>query len=121
MYYVNENIRDCVRVYPEQGRRPYLRLDMNENPEGLPKAFVDSVLAEITPEYLSTLFNKEVGINFSTFLKRFRISQAKRLLKGTDDKIYSIALQVGYNDPKYFNRVFKEEMGISPGDYRQNN
>ena len=76
---------------------------------------------EITPEYLSTLFNKEVGINFSTFLKRFRISQAKRLLKGTDDKIYSIALQVGYNDPKYFNRVFKEEMGISPGDYRQNN
>ena len=47
MYYVNENIRDCVRVYPEQGRRPYLRLDMNENPEGLPKAFVDSVLAEI--------------------------------------------------------------------------
>lgn len=69
---------------------------------------------EITPEYLSTLFNKEVGINFSTFLKRFRISQAKRLLKGTDDKIYSIALQVGYNDPKYFNRVFKEEMGISP-------
>ena len=54
MYYVNENIRDCVRVYPEQGRRPYLRLDMNENPEGLPKAFVDSVLAEITPEYLAT-------------------------------------------------------------------
>ena len=54
MYYVNENIRDCVRVYPEQGRRPFLRLDMNENPEGLPKAFVDSVLAEITPEYLAT-------------------------------------------------------------------
>lgn len=76
---------------------------------------------EITPEYLSALFNKEVGINFSTFLKRFRISQAKRLLKGTDQKIYEIAYQVGYNDPKYFNRVFKEEIGVSPGDYRQNN
>ena len=74
---------------------------------------------EITPEYLSALFNKEVGINFSTFLKRFRISQAKRLLKGTDEKIYTIAQQVGYNDPKYFNRVFKEEIGVSPGDYRQ--
>ena len=74
---------------------------------------------EITPEYLSTLFNKEVGINFSIFLKRFRISQAKRLLKGTDKKIYEIAAEVGYNDPKYFNRVFKEEIGISPGDYRQ--
>ena len=76
---------------------------------------------EITPEYLSTLFNKEVGINFSTFLKRFRISQAKRLLKGTDEKIYSIAQQVGYNDPKYFNRVFKEEVGVSPGEYKQKN
>ena len=76
---------------------------------------------EITPEYLSTLFNKEVGINFSIFLKRFRISQAKRLLKGTDKKIYEIASEVGYNDPKYFNRVFKEEIGISPGDYRQGN
>ena len=76
---------------------------------------------EITPEYLSALFNKEVGINFSTFLKRFRLSQAKRLLKGTDQKIYESAYQVGYNDPKYFNRVFKEEIGVSPGDYRQNN
>ena len=76
---------------------------------------------EITPEYLSALFNKEVGINFSTFLKQFRISQAKRLLKGTDEKIYAIAQQVGYNDPKYFNRVFKEEVGMSPGDYRQKN
>ncbi|EET60026.1 response regulator receiver domain protein [Marvinbryantia formatexigens DSM 14469] len=74
---------------------------------------------EITPEYLSTLFNKEVGINFTTFLKRFRISHAKRLLKGSSKKIYEISEEVGYHDPKYFNRVFKEEVGVSPGDYRQ--
>lgn len=75
---------------------------------------------EMTPEYLSTLFNKEVGINFTAFLKQFRISHAKRLLKGTDRKICEIAVAVGYHDPKYFNRVFKEETGVSPGDYRQN-
>lgn len=74
---------------------------------------------DITPEYLSTLFNREVGINFSIFVKRFRISQAKRLLKGTDKKIYEISQEIGYHDPKYFNRVFKEEIGVSPGDYRQ--
>lgn len=73
---------------------------------------------DITPEYLSTLFNRETGENFSVFLKKFRISHAKRLLKGTDKKIYEIAKEVGYGDPKYFNRVFKEEEGISPGDYR---
>lgn len=53
MYYVNENIKNTVRVFPEQGRYGYYRYDMNENPEGLPKDFVDSVLKEITPEFLS--------------------------------------------------------------------
>lgn len=73
----------------------------------------------ITPEYLSTLFNREMGENFSAFLRKFRISHAKRLLKGTDMKVYEIAEAVGYTDPKYFARVFKDELGISPGDYRQ--
>lgn len=52
-YYVNEDIKKTERVFPMQGRYDYLRFDMNENPEGLPKAFVDSVLKEITPEFLS--------------------------------------------------------------------
>ena len=56
--------------------------------------------------------------NFSVFLKRFRISHAKRLLKDTDKKIYEIAKEVGYTDAKYFNRVFKDVEGVSPGDYR---
>lgn len=73
---------------------------------------------DITPEYLSTLFNREMGENFSVFLKKFRISHAKRLLKGTDKKVYEIAQEVGYGDPKYFNRVFKEEEGVTPGDFR---
>lgn len=86
--------------------------------EGLTQEEVASVL-EITPEYLSTLFNREMGINFSVFLKQFRISHAKRMLKGTNLKVYEIANAVGYSDPKYFQRVFKEEIGVSPGEYRQ--
>ena len=53
-YHVNESVKNCVRVFSEEGRNAYLRMDMNENPEGLPKDFVDSVLKEITPEYLAT-------------------------------------------------------------------
>lgn len=52
-YYVNENIKNTVRVFPRQKRYNCLRYDMNENPEGLPKDFVDSVLKEITPEFLA--------------------------------------------------------------------
>ena len=88
--------------------------------EGLTQEEVSRVL-EITPEYLSTLFNREMGITFSSFLKQFRMSHAKRLLKGTDMKIYEIAKATGYNDPKNFQRVFKEETGVSPGEYMQMN
>lgn len=53
MYYINKNIENTNRVFPQQGRYGYKRYDMNENPEGLPKEFVDNVLKNITPEFLS--------------------------------------------------------------------
>lgn len=53
MYYIDENVKNCVRVFPEQGRYGYRRYDMNENPEGLPKSFVSEVVKEITPEFLA--------------------------------------------------------------------
>lgn len=51
--HVNPFIRNTRRVFPPQGRYGMHRYDMNENPEGLPRDFVDSVLREITPEFLS--------------------------------------------------------------------
>ena len=52
-YFVNEHIRDTERIYPMQGRRNYLRYDMNENPEGLPDDFVEIVKKEINSEFLA--------------------------------------------------------------------
>ncbi len=72
----------------------------------------------ITPEYLSTLFKREMGMNFSVFLKEFRMKQAKRLLKSTNLKIYEIAQECGYSNSNYFTKVFKEVTGISPAEYR---
>jgi len=114
-FMVSENKKEDIRNYTIKKALVYIR---EHYQEGISLEIVADNL-EITPEYLSTLFNKEVGLNFTTFVKRFRISHAKRLLKGSELKIYQIASEVGYNDPKYFNRVFKEEVGISPGDYRQ--
>lgn len=53
MIHVNEYIKNTVRVFPEQGRYDKFRYDMNEDPDGLPQSFVDSVLSEITPNFLS--------------------------------------------------------------------
>lgn len=51
--YINPNIKKTERKFPEQNRYGKLRYDMNENPEGLPKDFVDSVLKEINSEFLA--------------------------------------------------------------------
>jgi len=74
----------------------------------------------ITPEYLGTQFHKEVGVNFSTYIRDFRINKAKVLLIGTQMKMYEIAEQVGYaNNPKYFSRMFKEHVGQLPDEFRK--
>ena len=51
--HVNPFVAAATRVFPPQGRYGKLRYDMNENPEGLPEAFVASVRKEITPEFLA--------------------------------------------------------------------
>lgn len=73
----------------------------------------------ITPEYLSMLFYKEVGQSFTAYLKNYRINKAKELLTDTELKIYEIAEKVGYLDPKYFCRVFKEVTGVPAGEYQK--
>lgn len=73
----------------------------------------------ITPEYLGTQFHKELGVNFSAYIKNYRMQKAKELLIGTQLKLYEIAEKVGYSDPKYFGRVFKESTGQQPLDYRK--
>lgn len=74
---------------------------------------------KMTPEYLGSLFHKEEGINYSTYLKRYRIGKAKELLLGTNLKIFEIATRVGYQDPKYFSKVFKEVTGELPAKYKK--
>ena len=73
----------------------------------------------MTPEYLGTLFHKEMGTTFSTYMKQYRIGKAKELLCSTSLKLYEIAEQVGYSDAKYFSKVFKEVTGQLPGEYRK--
>ncbi|MCM1468149.1 MAG: histidinol-phosphate aminotransferase family protein [Alistipes sp.] len=53
MYYVNPNLVNLRRIVYQNNRKEYLRLDLNENPGGLPQEFIDKVLSDITPEFVS--------------------------------------------------------------------
>lgn len=75
----------------------------------------------LTQEYLGSQFHKELGENFSTYIRNYRLAKAKELLIGTQLKQYEVAEKVGYGDSKYFARVFKECVGMSPAEYRKSN
>ena len=76
-------------------------------------------LLHITPEYLSSIFAREVKKNYSSYVKDIRINKAKELLLRSDMKTFEIAQNVGYPDAKYFSRVFKEVTGLTPGEYQR--
>ncbi len=69
--------------------------------------------------YFSSVFKKETGVSFVTYLTEVRMNEAQRLLDTTDEKSYIIAGMVGYEEPNYFSYVFKKHFGISPSRYRQ--
>ncbi|WP_240419519.1 response regulator transcription factor [Paenibacillus periandrae] len=71
----------------------------------------------VTPEYLSMLFAKEVGRNFNTYIKEIKINKAKELLLKGDMNTFTISQKLGFTDSKYFYKVFKEVTGLSTSDY----
>jgi AraC-like DNA-binding protein/ligand-binding sensor protein len=69
--------------------------------------------------YFCKMFKKFTGLNFTGYVTRVRIERAKNLLLNQNLRISEIAFEVGFQSLTHFNRVFKQVMGRSPTDYRQ--
>ncbi|GIP15863.1 DNA-binding response regulator [Paenibacillus montaniterrae] len=70
------------------------------------------------PVYVSNLFKQEAGENFSNYVHRLRMEKAVQLLQRKDLKISQIALEVGYQKPQYFIKLFKAHYGMTPQEYK---
>ena len=53
MYFLDSKIENLYRIFDQNERKDFLRLDLNENPGGLPQDFIDRVLAEVTPQFVA--------------------------------------------------------------------
>lgn len=68
---------------------------------------------------LSKYYKAVAGVNISEVVNQLKIERATDLLVNTDLTINQIVLQVGYSNTSSFIRKFKEQMGVTPGKYRE--
>ena len=74
----------------------------------------------VSPSYLRSLFRRWVGQSPQQFHTHYRIDQAKRLLNQQPVSIFEVAYHVGFSDPRYFARIFKQVTGQTPSQYAKN-
>lgn len=76
-------------------------------------------MTAMSKSLFSAEFKEMTGKSFVNYLRHLRIEHAKRLLEETRYSIQDIALKVGYDDERYFRKVFAEITGVSPAQFRK--
>ena len=86
----------------------------------LERVLVQDVAAAIgiTPNYLSSLFKKQLGQNFMDYVNATKINCACTLLRGGKHLVYEVSHMLGYDNAYYFTKVFKRYMKITPTEYQ---
>ncbi|TCM99521.1 two-component system response regulator YesN [Paenibacillus sp. BK033] len=73
----------------------------------------------LNPAYLSTLFKQRTGSSLVEYWTELRVTEAKRRLASSNEKVTNIAESTGFGNIRHFNRVFKSVTGLAPIDYRE--
>ncbi|HEX8742314.1 MAG TPA: helix-turn-helix domain-containing protein [Thermoleophilaceae bacterium] len=104
--------------YPDQIMRAieYIRANFAKGP--LP---LDAVAREahMSRYHFSRTFKRVTGVRFIEYVTRLRLAQACALLAESEQTITAVALAVGYQDLRPFERTFKKELGYTPSQYRR--
>ncbi|MBC5710347.1 response regulator [Hungatella sp. L12] len=105
----NQHLLNAVSYIRDHYNNPELSLQM------VAKAI------SVNASYLSRLFYQQKGITYTGFLTKIRIEHAKKLLRNSYDTIEEISFKIGFNNSKYFCKVFKAETGKTPTQYKKGN
>ena len=103
-----ENLKDEITTYLEQNcANPNMSLKMLADAFGF------------TYTYMSHFFTDNMSDNFVKYVTGLRIQKASEMLRLTDRSIAEIAEQVGYSSNTVLIKIFKKEMNMTPGAYRE--
>lgn len=107
------------RVYPQVGdpleRAMSYLADRLDGTVSVPEL---ARIVGISPSRLSTLFRKATGGGVLAHHTALRMTRARQLLDRTGATVTEVAREVGYDDPLYFSRQFRQHHGMSPSQYR---
>ena len=102
----NEPVRSIQEYILERFRDPNLALSSTAS------------RFRLTETYLSQLFKEHTGLNYSVFLERNRVEEARRLLEQNELSISEVGSRVGYQINSTFYRAFRRMYGVSPTTFR---
>ncbi|MBM7570570.1 helix-turn-helix domain-containing protein [Aquibacillus albus] len=77
-------------------------------------------IAGVHPNYLSSIFKKEVGINIKNYILNEKVEEAKTLMRFTDYSLLKISTLLNFHDQSYFTKTFKKFAGLTPNQYKKN-
>lgn len=86
--------------------------------KGLPSVNHIASQLSLSPKYLSDLLKQETGKTALELIHLFVVSEAKNMIISGDKSISEIAYYLGFENPPYFSRLFKKEVGISPKEFK---
>lgn len=122
--WIKEYFKNIFEVANSKNKRKYNSI-INYIIESIEKNYMNDIelnsLAKklfLSANYLSTLFKKETGVSFKSYLTDYRLKKAKELLLNPHYKIYQIANIVGYENEEYLCRLFKNHYGITCKEFR---
>lgn len=113
---------DYFEILQKQ-RHPYITaaLDYIEKNYSDPNLSLDQIAEHlrVAPNYLSTLFSKNLGVKLFDYISNYRIQRSIELLNNSNMTINEISELSGFGSVRNYIRVFKKQMNSTPGSFRK--
>jgi AraC family transcriptional regulator, transcriptional activator of pobA len=100
---------ECLNTYFEEG---------GTGEKGLPTVNYMASQLHLSSKYLSDLLKQETGKTALELIHLYVVSEAKNLLTAGEQSVAEIAYRLGFENPPYFSRLFKKEVGMSPKEFK---